>query len=84
MLAGKMAVAVAIHAQSTGVNARQKTRSARRANRRLAISMGKGDGRIHEPVQYRRMDMRVAEPADGVEALLVRAIPKDIRALCVV
>ena len=84
MLTRKVAVAVAIDAQSTGVNPCQETRSARRADGRLAIGMGKGDGGIHEPVQYRRMDMRVAEPTDGVEALLVRAIPEDIRALCIV
>ena len=74
------AVAVAGVVDPAGIHARHEARPAGRADRALAIGVRKGDAIPHQPVQRRRAHMGIAERADGIESLLIRAIPENVGA----
>ena len=80
IMRGEAAVAIAIDADGAGVHASQKTGAAGRADWRLAVGMREGGGFTGEAVEIGRADMRIAQRADGVKALLVAAIPEDVGA----
>ena len=74
----KRVVSIARIACATWVEPGHNTGSARGANRALAIRVGKTHAGMNEAIQRRRSDMRVSQRADGIKALLIGAVPKDI------
>ena len=64
---------------SAGVAAREEARSARRADRALAVGVGKGDAFRDQAVNVGRTDTVVSQRTNGVPTLLVRADPHDVR-----
>ncbi len=74
----EVGIAVAVHVHGARVHAGEEGGPRRRADRRLAIGVGEGRAALHQRIDRRRRDMRVAERADRVEALLVGAEPEDV------
>ncbi len=66
---------------AAGIKAAHEACPAGRADGTLAIGMGKGRARADEIVQSGRSRMRVPQSSDGVKALLVGAVPKNIRSI---
>ena len=56
----------------------QEAGAARGADRALAVRVGAGGALRHQPVDVGRVDVAVAERADGVPALLVGADPQYV------
>ena len=77
-LAVRPGFAVARVVHPAGIHAGQKAGAAGRADRTLTEGVSEGRARGHEPVEIGRADVRVAQRADGVEALLVGAVPQDV------
>ena len=66
---------------AAGIKAAHEACPAGRADGTLAIGMGKGRAGADEIVQSGRSRMRVPQSSDGVKALLVGAVPKNIRSI---
>ena len=77
---GKRAVPIATVVYAAGVHAGDKTRPARRTDRTLALGMRKGGSSMHQRIQRRRLHIGIAQGADGIKPLLIRAVPKYIGA----
>ena len=75
---GEASVAVTVGAQEAGVHAGKETGTAGGADGALHEGVGEDGGFLHELVDARSVDVGVAEPADGVEPLLVGAVPDDV------
>ena len=75
---GKGGVAVARIVHAAGVQAGHEARPARRANRALAVGMRKCHAIAHKLIYHRRAYVRVAQRANGIEALLIGAVPENV------
>ena len=75
-------VTIAGVVRSTGIKPGHETRSAGRADGALAVGVSEGRARLDQGIDCRRLDMRVTQSADRVEALLIGTIPKNIGAAC--
>ena len=62
------------------ITSSQERRPARRANRALTIGTLEGDALAHQPVDVGGAGELVAQRADGVIPLLIRAEPKNVGA----
>ena len=63
----------------TGISTGQECRPTRCADRALRIRLCKSHPFANQLVNARRIDVRITKRSDGVEPLLVRANPEDIR-----
>jgi hypothetical protein len=77
-LFGKQLVAIASVVQTGRIHARHETRAAGSANGTLAVRMGEGHSNLNETVDRFRANIRIPQGPDGVETLLVSAIPENI------
>ena len=77
-LAVRPGVAVARVVHPAGIHTGQKAGAAGRADGALTEGVSKGRARGHEAVEVGRADVRIAERADRIEALLVGAVPQNV------
>lgn len=63
-----------------GVKACHETRTARRADRALAVGVSERDSLAYETIDGGSLDMRIAEGADGIKSLQIGAVPEDVGA----
>lgn len=63
------------------ITPREKRSAARRANGALAIGTRKRHALRYQRIEVRRVDVRIAQRADRVRPLLIRANPEDVRLL---
>ena len=77
---GEGGVSIAGAMQAGRVKPRHEAASARGADRALTISVGKSSAILNEGIDHWRFDIGVSEGSDGVEALLISAIPKNVGA----
>ncbi len=74
----EIGVAVAVDVNRARIQAGQKTRPARGADRTLRIGAGKRHAVSAQAVEMGRVNRRVAQRADGVVALLIGCNPENI------
>ena len=75
---GEIAVAVAVHVHGVGIETAQKAGAARLAHRALAVGAAEGHALLAQPVEDRRLEVRIVQAANGVIALLIGADPEDV------
>ena len=75
---GKRFVTVAAVVDAAWIHTGHKTGSTGRADRTLAVRMSERCTIVHQPVQRRRAHMRITERTDGIEPLLVGAVPQNV------
>ena len=73
-------VAVAAVVNPPRVHAGHETRAAGCADRTLAVRSRESDAFLHQSVERRRAHVGITERADGVETLLIRAVPEYVGA----
>ena len=74
-------VAIARIADPAGIHAGEEAGAAGRADGALAVGVRERHGLPHEAVEIRRANVRIPQRADGVEPLLVGAVPEDVGAV---
>ena len=77
---GKRFVTISAVVYPARIHARHKTGSTGCADRTLAVRMGKRCTIVYQPVQRGCAHMRITERTDGIESLLVGAVPQDVGA----
>jgi len=77
---GESVIPVACVASTARIKSGHEAGSARRADRALAVGISECDPVVYEIIQGRRLDMRISEGSDGVESLLIGAVPEDVGA----
>lgn len=72
-------IAVSRVMRTARIQTRHETGATWCADGTLTVNMSEGGAAFDERVNRRSAHMRIAQGADGVEALLVGAVPQDVR-----
>ena len=65
--------------RGAGITPREKRSAERRANGALAIGTRKRHALRYQCIEVRRVDVRIAQRANRVRPLLIRANPENVR-----